>query len=176
MTGSIHKKPKSSQHRKDSKQPDLFKTGYSALNNKHHRGHAVMYCDGASRGNPGKSGIGIAINLTDENTGEKRNYRISEYIGIATNNVAEYSALIKGLEKAKSLGIRKIIIFLDSELLVRQINGIYKVKNKNLIPLWIQANNLLKYFDSYTITHVPREMNVEADSLAGQAIKKADLK
>ena len=170
MAGNIHKKRKNLQ-------PDLFETGHLSLNSKDNTGHAVMFCDGASSGNPGRSGIGVVINLADENAqehGKKKKYRISEYIGIATNNVAEYTALIKGLEKARSLGLRKIKIFLDSELLVRQMNGIYKVKNKNLMPLWIKASNILKEFDYHKITHVRREMNKEADLLATEAVKKAD--
>ncbi|RJQ18484.1 MAG: reverse transcriptase-like protein [Nitrospiraceae bacterium] len=146
-------------------QPDLFETGF-----------AVMHCDGASSGNPGKSGIGVAITINEEDAdrlGIKGDYRISEYIGIATNNVAEYTALIKGLEKARSLGIRKIKVFMDSELLARQINGLYRVRNEKLIPLWVQAKNILKDFDSYTVTHVPREMNKEADSLARRAVSRA---
>lgn len=129
---------------------------------------AEIYCDGASSGNPGDSGIGVVIYLANE---ENKNYKISEYIGIATNNVAEYSALIKGLEKARSLGLRKIKVFLDSELIVRQLNGIYKVKSDNLKQLWTHAKNILEDFDSHIITHVRREMNKEADLLARKAIK-----
>ena len=131
-----------------------------------------MYCDGASSGNPGPSGIGVVINLNDDEAcrpDKNKSYNISEYIGTATNNVAEYTALLKGLEKLKSLGIQKIKIFVDSELLARQINGIYRVRNANLIPLWTKAMNLLKDFSDYSVTHVPREMNKEADSLARRA-------
>jgi ribonuclease HI len=138
-------------------------------------GHAVMYCDGASSGNPGEAGIGIVIDVPEEYAGIldiSDTYKISEYAGTATNNVAEYKALINGLEKAKSLGIKRIKIYLDSELLVRQMNGIYRVKNKNLISLWGQAKRLSGYFDSCTITHVRRELNAEADALAGQGVKK----
>lgn len=143
-------------------QPNLFDTGY-----------AEMYCDGASSGNPGPSGIGIVINIMSNDSGQlgkDKKYSISEYIGTATNNVAEYSALLKGLEAARSLGIRNIKIFMDSELLVRQINGIYRVKNEKLIPLWIRAMKALKEFSHYIVTHVPREMNKEADSLARRSI------
>ncbi|RJQ54641.1 MAG: reverse transcriptase-like protein [Nitrospiraceae bacterium] len=131
---------------------------------------AEMYCDGASSGNPGPSGIGVVINPAGD---KDRSRRISEYIGTATNNVAEYSALLKGLETARSLGIQEIRIFMDSELLVRQINGIYRVRNMNLMPLWVRAMNILKGFAHYTVRHVPREMNKEADSLARRAVTRA---
>jgi ribonuclease HI len=145
----------------DEFQQNLFDAGY-----------AEMFCDGASSGNPGPSGIGVVINLNDEEfrrLGNNRSYRISEYIGVATNNVAEYSALLTGLEKLKSLGIKKTRVFVDSELLARQINGIYRVKHANLIPLWTKTMNILKSFSHYTVTHIPREMNKEADSLARRA-------
>ncbi len=159
-----------SDRRKKERQPGLFKTGPDSA------GYAVMYCDGACSGNPGKSGIGVVINIAEEDAaraGKNKEYRISEYIGIATNNIAEYSALIKGLETARSMGIRKIKIFLDSELLVRQMNGIYRVRNDKLIPLFHRARDILKAFESYTITHVRREKNKEADSLARQAVEKS---
>jgi len=148
---------------------------------------AKIYCDGASSGNPGASGIGVIIvsqklqvtnnkskvasDLKSACGGQPEAYRISEYIGIATNNIAEYSALIRGLEKAISLGLKRAEIFLDSELLVRQIKGIYKVKSNNLKALWERAQNLLKKFDNYRVIHIPRELNREADSLAKKAIK-----
>jgi ribonuclease HI len=168
MPGSRLKK------RKDV-QPDLFETVYSHSAPKHAKRYAIMHCDGACSGNPGTSGIGVVIDLIDQDM-HNREFRdthtISEYIGIATNNIAEYTAFIKGIEKARSLGADRIKIFLDSELLERQINGIYKVKNENLIPLWKRAMNLLKEFDEYRVVHVRREKNKEADSLARQAVKK----
>ncbi len=171
MTANIRTK-------KNSSQPGLFETAPLSLNvvDSAETELAVMYCDGASSGNPGKSGIGVVINVASNNSQQpekKKKYRISEYIGTATNNVAEYSALIKGLEKAKSLGLKKIKVYLDSELLVRQINGIYKVKNKNLMKLWIKANSILKAFDEYEVIHVRRELNKEADALATEAVQKA---
>lgn len=136
--------------------------------NTEERRHAEIFCDGASSGNPGNAGIGVVINLHDGSPA----CRISEYIGIATNNVAEYSAFIRGLEEARSLGIKRVKIFLDSELVVKQINGLYKVKNINLMPLWIRAKNILADFDSFTVTHVKRDMNKEADALATKAVKQ----
>jgi ribonuclease HI len=128
---------------------------------------AELFCDGASRGNPGNSGIGVVISLLD---GSDRDFRISEYIGIATNNVAEYSALIRGLEEARSLGVRRVKVFLDSELVVRQINGVYKVRNNTLKGLWSRARKILMDFDSYVVEHVKREKNMDADALAGDAV------
>ncbi len=172
MKSNIDRRNKGVQLRNELRQPELFETGSDS---NHPTGNAVMYCDGACSGNPGKSGIGVVINLAEEDAvrmGKNKEYRISEYIGIATNNIAEYSAFIKGLETAKSIGIRKIKVFLDSELLVKQMNGIYKVKNNKLIPLFNRARDILKAFESYTITHVRREINKEADSLARQAVSK----
>ncbi len=128
---------------------------------------AVLHCDGASSGNPGESGIGAVLVLGD-NT-----YEISEHIGIATNNIAEYTALIKGLAKAEALKVDRIKIFLDSELLVRQIEGIYKVKSVKLQGLYQSAIAHLKSFKAYTIKHIPREENKKADALAKKAIKAA---
>lgn len=136
---------------------------------------AVIYCDGACSGNPGKSGVGVVIYLGDDEirkAGGGDSYRISEYIGIATNNIAEYSAIVKGLEKARSLGAKNVDVFMDSELVVRQMTGVYKVKNRNLLPLWNRARGLLNEFDSHTIVHIPRELNADADRLARDAVKK----
>lgn len=127
----------------------------------------VLHCDGASSGNPGAAGIGVVIQAGIST------FEISEYIGTATNNIAEYSALIKGLSKARELGIDELDIFLDSELIVRQINGSYKVKNEKLKPFHEKAVKLLVSFQSYSIKHVPREQNKEADKLAKEAVKTA---
>lgn len=122
-----------------------------------------LYCDGASKGNPGDAGIGCLI-LYDNNSIE-----ISEYIGITTNNVAEYHALLRGLEEALKIGISEIEIFSDSELLVRQLTGNYKVKNDKLIPLFKKAKALLERFKNYIIMHIEREKNSHADKLAKEA-------
>ena len=96
---------------------------------------------------------------------------VSRSIGRATNNQAEYSALIGALEKAIELGAREADINLDSQLVVRQISGQYRVKNAALKALYQQANRLLGLLEGFTITHIPREQNTEADSLAGRALK-----
>lgn len=125
----------------------------------------ILYTDGASSGNPGDSGIGVVIRTE----GEK--IELSEYIGMATNNVAEYTALLTGLLKAKKLGLDMVDVFLDSELLVKQIRGEYRVKSDSLMGLYNKVMSLLKTFKAYSIKHVPREENTEADRLAKKAIK-----
>lgn len=122
--------------------------------------------DGAARGNPGPAGIGVV--LKDE-TG-KVVAEIFEYIGETTNNQAEYLALLAGLKKAIELGAESVGIFADSELMVSQIKGVYKVKNEGLKPLFNEAKELLKKFKTCNICHIPREKNKEADKLANKAI------
>ncbi|GBE04863.1 14.7 kDa ribonuclease H-like protein [bacterium BMS3Abin10] len=135
---------------------------------------AELYCDGASSGNPGDAGTGVVIRFKDRpgsSTFNKKR-KISRYIGVATNNVAEYTALVSGLKEARALGLKRVSIFLDSELLVKQLTGVYKIKSPHLRPFWEEAGNILKKFDSYTIAHVRREFNTEADKLARDAVKK----
>ncbi len=125
-----------------------------------------IYTDGASRGNPGEAGIGVAIYGQDNET----LVELGEYIGVATNNVAEYTALIRGLQAAKKLGANKVEVYADSELMIKQMKGQYKVKNEGLQPLYQQARALFLEFASCTFTHVPREKNKRADALANQGI------
>ncbi len=127
---------------------------------------AVVHTDGASSGNPGASGIGVVIEFG------KKHYEHSSYIGIATNNVAEYTALIHGLEEARRLGAEEVEAYMDSELIVKQLNGQYRVKNPGLKPLYRQAAALAGSFRKATFTHVPRQENKRADNLAKQAVKK----
>ena len=127
----------------------------------------IIYTDGGARGNPGPAGIGAII--LDEQGNELA--IVSEYLGIATNNQAEYMAVIAALEKAVSLGFDEVEIHADSELIVRQINGRYKVKNANLKPLYQKAIDLKSRLKSFTITHIPRNLNKEADRLAGEAVR-----
>ncbi|RMG73443.1 MAG: reverse transcriptase-like protein [Nitrospirae bacterium] len=127
---------------------------------------AVIYSDGASSGNPGPAGIGAVVIVDDEKE------TLSEAIGITTNNVAEYTALIRALELARKKGAEEIELYLDSELIVRQLKGIYRVKNKKLIPLYERVKELLEGFCRVKITHVPRELNKEADALSKRALKK----
>ena len=128
----------------------------------------VIYSDGASKGNPGDAGIGVVISDTKGNVIRE----IADYIGETTNNVAEYSALIKGLKEAAELEATQVDICTDSELLARQLSGVYKVKAPNLRPLFDQAINLLRAFEHVTISHVVRNLNKRADELANEGIKK----
>jgi len=127
-----------------------------------------LYCDGASRGNPGPSGAGAV--LLDEK-GEEI-FELSRYLDNGTNNEAEYRALVRGLEAAADLGVKRLEIFLDSELVVRQLNGTYKVRNPRLRSLFDQAMSRLQRFDDYAIFHVGRELNQQADRLANEAIDR----
>jgi len=125
-----------------------------------------LFSDGASRGNPGEAGTGIAI------LDEKGNELVGtgQYLGQCTNNEAEYRALLFGLEKCGEFGRGAIKVHLDSELIVKQIRGEYRVKHPNLKPLFQEAIEKLSEFASFSITHVRRERNSRADSLANQAI------
>ena len=124
--------------------------------------------DGGSRGNPGPAGIGFTIvdahgNVVDE---------VGEFIGRCTNNVAEYTALVKGLEAAIQRGIKHLIIRADSELVVRQIQGIYRVKHPDLKPLHARAVQLLAKIPTWSFGHVYREANSRADQLANMAMDR----
>ena len=125
-----------------------------------------LYCDGASRGNPGPAGAGAVL---ADPQGEIR-ARLTQYLEVTTNNVAEYRALLLGLKAARDLGVRRLRVFADSELLVRQLHGQYRVKAPHLLPWWRLAQNELQNFETYTISHVPRAENRLADELANQAI------
>ncbi|KPJ98395.1 MAG: hypothetical protein AMJ60_08435 [Desulfobacterales bacterium SG8_35] len=125
-----------------------------------------LYTDGASRGNPGEAGAGIAI--LDAQGNEL--VGTGEYLGQCTNNEAEYRALLLGLAKCIEFGRGRIKIHLDSELIVKQIRGEYRVKHPNLIPLFQQTMQRLSGFASFSIIHVRREKNSRADELANQAI------
>lgn len=124
-----------------------------------------IHIDGASKGNPGPSGIGVVI--TENGKPVKNIYR---YIGEATNNIAEYSALIAALEESLLLGAHCLSIKTDSELLYRQITKVYKVRHPNIIGLYAQAQRLMSGFSRVSVNHVPRELNKEADKLANKAI------
>jgi len=124
-----------------------------------------IYIDGASRGNPGDAGIGILIKETDD-----KHREIKKYLGTKTNNQAEYTALIEALESAKELKNRPIRVFTDSLLVANQVNGLWKVKHAEIIPLNKKARSLFKKYSDITIRHIPREQNSQADRLANLAI------
>jgi len=126
----------------------------------------VAHIDGASRGNPGPAAAGFT--LTDSAGSHLQAKAL--FIGRATNNVAEYTALVKALEAAKRIGAEQLMVFSDSELLVRQINGRYKVKSEQIRPLFRQAVDLLGEFENWKVRHITREENKEADELANQAL------
>jgi len=127
-----------------------------------------IYIDGASKGNPGPSGVGVVITRGAETI---RN--TSVFIGHATNNVAEYNALIFGLQEALILKAQKIKIHTDSQLLYRQIKRIYKIKNPGILVLYNQAVHLMSGFKEVLINNIPREQNRGADKLANLAVKTA---
>jgi len=131
----------------------------------------ILYLDGASRGNPGPAGIGILI--LDKK--RKKIKEISKYIGETTNNIAEYNALIYGLDEAQMLKADQVVLNMDSELVVRQLNGEYRVKDNDLKLFFEKALHILKGFDSFEINHIDREKNKEADRLANKAINLAGL-
>ena len=128
----------------------------------------VLYIDGASRGNPGRAGAGIRIT----NGEGKKMSEVSRYLGHKTNNEAEYWALLLGLREANRLGGDILQVLTDSELIERQIKGVYRVKNLNLKALHNTAVQNLKTFSSFEISSIPREENKEADRLANQAIER----
>ena len=130
-----------------------------------------IFVDGGSRGNPGPSGIGIVI----LDASGKKIKEISKYIGEATNNIAEYSALLYGLEEALTLRADEIKINMDSELVVRQINGEYRVKDAGIKELFTTALRALGEFKSFEVRHIDRSKNKEADKLANKAINLAGL-
>jgi ribonuclease HI len=126
---------------------------------------ATLRTDGGSRGNPGPAGAGFVIERDGEVICEG-----GRFLGSETNNVAEYQALIWGLENVAALGFAQVTVFADSELLVKQLNGQYRVKNEGLKPLFIRASELVRSFKSVKIAHVRRESNAEADRMANLAM------
>ena len=125
-----------------------------------------LFTDGGSRGNPGPSAIGIVL----KNKNGEVIYEASKYIGKYTNNDAEYLALIQGLIIANEKKIKSIASYLDSELLVKQLNGEYKVKNERLQKLFTKVRNLENKFTKVSFTHVRREKNKRADELVNEAL------
>jgi len=140
------------------------------------RGYIVR-TDGAARGNPGPASLGAA--LFDLSRPDARDDRavpdasISDYLGVQTNNVAEYTGVVRALDLARELGAREVHLLLDSKLIVEQLAGRWRVKDAKLIPLWSAARGTLSGFERWSATHVPRARNSVADALANEAIDRA---
>ena len=130
---------------------------------------AMVYTDGSSRGNPGPSGVGYYIVAAD-GTVLKRG---GEFLGFSTSRVAEYYGLKEGVEQALELGLKSVRFMSDSLMLVNQMNGIYRVKNQDLMPIYNDIWKLLNGLDSYSFEHVPRTRNIEADGEANRAIDES---
>lgn len=133
------------------------------------RDELLIYSDGGARGNPGPAAIGaVVMDPTTDPPGILAT--VSERIGVATNNVAEYRALVAGLEAARAFPARRVRLRADSELLIRQLEGRYRVKQAHLRPLYERARELLAGYDDVVLEHVRREENVDADALVNAAL------
>jgi len=130
---------------------------------------ATLYADGGSRGNPGPAASGAVLYAEDGAVLAE----VGEYLGVATNNVAEWRALLAGLAHARRLGIDEIAVRMDSELVVRQLSGVYRVKHADLIPLHAKAKQLLREFKTVDIRHVPRKENAAADAVVNRYLDEA---
>jgi ribonuclease HI len=128
--------------------------------------HLTVYVDGACKGNPGPAGVGVYILQ-----GETPIRSVSKFIGSATNNIAEYSALITALHEASGLEASTLEVWTDSELMYKQLTGQYKIKDGKLKPLFDEARRLAAGFEDVQLNHIPREKNQDADRLATAAIK-----
>lgn len=132
----------------------------------------LIYVDGAARGNPGPAGIGIVI--LDEDKNKVKEY--SKHIGKTTNNVAEYNALIYALQEAHMLGVKDVVLYMDSELIAKQLKGEFRVKNSNIKPLFEQVIHLINGLEKVEVKRIDRSLNKEADRLANKAINLSGLK
>jgi ribonuclease HI len=148
---------------------ELINTKIDEKDTTIHLSEAKLYADGGSRGNPGPSASGFAILDMDDQIVVKNNI----YLGVTTNNQAEYQALKFGLEEALSRHIRVLHVFMDSLLVVNQMRGIFKVKNRDLWPVHESVKSLLPRFKKVTFSHVPRELNKIADAEVNQALDNA---
>lgn len=126
---------------------------------------ATLFSDGGARGNPGPAGIGFVLRVAGHDP-----IFVHEYIGEATNNQAEYKALIAGLARAREMNITEVHCYLDSELVVKQLNGEYRVKHAEMKPLFAEVQEHRAFFQTISFGHVPRDKNKLADKLVNQAI------
>ncbi|MDH4143322.1 MAG: ribonuclease HI family protein, partial [Chloroflexota bacterium] len=138
----------------------------------------LIRTDGAARGNPGPASAGAALyDLTRHDARDPRarpDASISDYLGVQTNNVAEYTGVVRALELARDLGAAEVHLLLDSKLIVEQLAGRWRVKDAKLIPLWAAARSILGGFGRWTAAHVPRAQNSVADALANEAIDRVN--
>ena len=136
----------------------------------------VIRTDGAARGNPGPASLGAALyDLARPDAHDDRavpDASISDYLGVQTNNVAEYTGVVRALALARELGAREVHLLLDSKLIVEQLAGRWRVKDVKLIPLWTAARQTLAGFERWSAAHVPRAQNSVADALANEAIDR----
>ena len=132
--------------------------------------HVRIYTDGGSRGNPGPAASGAVIKELKNGKEGKTIAEVMKYLGETTNNQAEYTAIIIGLEKAKELGAETVELYMDSELATKQLNGEYKVKNEDIAKRFLEVKNLIHSFDDVWFTHVRREKNKEADALVNKCL------
>lgn len=128
---------------------------------------ATLHSDGGARGNPGPAGAGYALRIQGRDSIE-----VGKYIGETTNNIAEYTALKLGMRHARREGVAELACYLDSELVVKQLSGAYRVKNEGLKPLFEEVKKIACEFDRVTFTHVRREKNKTADRLVNEAIDR----
>jgi ribonuclease HI len=131
--------------------------------------NVVLHVDGGARGNPGPAAIGVVVSSPEGDVLEE----LGETIGVATNNVAEYRALLRGLERARALGASEVAIVNDSELVARQLTGAYKVKHPAMKPLYAEAIAALSGFARWSVRSVPRAQNARADELVNEALDAA---
>jgi len=131
----------------------------------------TIFADGGSRGNPGPAASGAVV--TDEGGTVVR--EIGTYLGVTTNNVAEWTGLITGLQAALELGATEVVVRMDSELVIKQLSGVYRVKHPNMIPLHAQAKALLRKFGRADIAHVPRKQNAAADAVVNAVLDARGL-
>ncbi len=129
----------------------------------------VIHVDGGSRGNPGPAAAAAVLSTPDGDVVDEAH----EFLGVATNNVAEYRGVLLGLARAKELGATEVEVVNDSELVARQINGQYKVKHPDMKPLFLEAKTALSGFEKWSIRNVPRAKNADADALVNQALDAA---
>lgn len=151
---------------KKKKRSGIVSSKYVAHSEQEEFQELIIHTDGASRGNPGKAGIGVVIYDKDYHRVEE----LCRFIGESTNNVAEYQAMILAAQKALAYRTKKVTFKTDSELLVRQLNGTYRVKSPGILPLYNELIAILQKIPAWKICHVRREENVHADILANQGI------